>query len=251
LLIAGGGALAVVALVLLRRPMTLVAFDPEYAAATGVRVRHIDLAIMGLVLGVTLIGLKVVGLVLIVALLIIPPVTARFWSDRTSRVIWIAAAAGGGAAYVGAALSATAPNLPTGPIIVLTAFAGFTASLLLSPSRGLLAAGLTRLRFRRRVHLRQGLLALAAGHPVYEPYTLRLLTEAGLARPDGVATETGRAEAAKAHRDEARWALARQIHAHEAAAAAYDGLTPIERLLTADEIAEIDRMIGAPKEVPV
>ena len=70
--------------------MTLVAFDAEYAGAVGYDVRRIDLAMMGLVLAVTVIGLKLVGLILIVAMLIIPPVTARFWTDRIERVIWIA-----------------------------------------------------------------------------------------------------------------------------------------------------------------
>jgi manganese/zinc/iron transport system permease protein len=37
--IAVGGALVVAVTLLLRRPMTLVAFDPEYAAAVGYNVR--------------------------------------------------------------------------------------------------------------------------------------------------------------------------------------------------------------------
>ncbi|MGP1356450.1 metal ABC transporter permease, partial [Roseicyclus sp.] len=74
LTIAAGGLLAVVATWLMRRPMILVAFDAEYAAAVGYDVRRIDLMMMGAVLAVTVIGLKIVGLVLIVALLVIPPV---------------------------------------------------------------------------------------------------------------------------------------------------------------------------------
>jgi manganese/zinc/iron transport system permease protein len=57
--IAVAGALAAAFVFLLRRPMTLVAFDPEYAATTGVNVRNIDLAMMGLALIVTVIGLKI------------------------------------------------------------------------------------------------------------------------------------------------------------------------------------------------
>ena len=88
--IAAGGALALALTLVLRRPMTLVAFDAQYAAASGYDVRRIDLAMMGLVMAVTVIGLKVVGLILIVALLIIPAVTARFWTERSGRVLWIA-----------------------------------------------------------------------------------------------------------------------------------------------------------------
>ncbi len=244
-LIAVAGAVAVLAIWLLRRPMTLVAFDPGFAASIGMNVPRVDLTMMGLVMAVTIIGLKVVGLVLIVALLIIPPVTARFWSNHSGHVLWIAGALGGLAGFVGAAISASAPSLPTGPLIVLTAFALFTVSLLFAPGRGILVVWLRHRRHQRRIHLRQGLLALAQELPIYERYTLRLLVRAGLARPDGVPTQAGRARAAKACRDEARWAIARRIHSHEAAVSRYDGLMPIEQVLTLDEIHEIDRQIDA------
>jgi manganese/zinc/iron transport system permease protein len=138
-IIALGGAVAVGLTWVFRRPMLLVAFDADYAAATGHDLRRIDLAMMGLVLAVTVIGLKLVGLILIVALLIIPPVTARFWTDRAMSMIWISGAMGAVSGYLGAALSASAPALPTGPIIVLVAAGLFTASLLVAPGRGVLA----------------------------------------------------------------------------------------------------------------
>ncbi|WP_270725788.1 metal ABC transporter permease [Shimia sp. Alg240-R146] len=247
--IAVGGAVTLALVVALRRPMGLVAFDPEFAASSGVNVRRIDLAIMGLALAVTVVGLKVVGLVLIVAMLIIPPVTARFWTDRTDKMAMISGICGGAAAWVGAAVSATAPSLPTGPIIVLTSFALFALSLLLAPNRGLLAVGVRHRRFQRRVHMRQGLLALAQGQPIFERFTLTLLRRAGLAHADGVATDDGKARAAKALRDETRWQVVRADQAFESAAALYDGLRDIETVLTNDQIAEIDRRIGSPKGV--
>lgn len=247
--IAIGGSLAVFATWILRRPMTLVAFDSDYAAAMGYDVRRIDLLIMGLVMAVTVIGLKLVGLILIVAMLIIPAVTARFWTERSHQVIWIAGVVGGLSGYLGAVLSASAPALPTGPIIVLVAAGIFVFSLLFAPVRGVLAAVIRTRNFQARVHLRQGLLALAAQHPIREAYTLRLLTRAGLVRPDGVPTEAGRAQAAKIARDERRWDVAREIHQDAGLTGRYDGLTPIEEVFTADEIAEFDRRLGPP--VPV
>ena len=71
----------------------------------------------------------------------------------------------------------------------------------------------------------------------------------GLVRGDGVATPDGIALASKTLRDEKRWEVARSMHAHEAIAARYDGLTPIEKVLTRDEIAEIDNTLGGPQEV--
>jgi len=150
-LIALGSAVVLALCWLMRRPMTLVAFDPAYAATLGYNTRAIDLAIMGLAMAVTIIGLKLVGLVLIVALLIIPPVAARFWTERVGAMVWIAGAIGGFGAYIGAAISATAPDLPTGPVIVLVLAAGFAVSMLLAPARGLLWRALRHARLRRRM----------------------------------------------------------------------------------------------------
>lgn len=248
-LIAAGGLLALLMVLVLHRPMVMTSFDPEFSATAGVNTARADLAMMGLALGVTVVGLKIVGLILIVALLIIPPVTARFWTDRADHLAMISGAVGGLAGYVGAAISATAPALPTGPIIVLIAFGAFVVSLVLAPGRGALSAVLRHRAFQSRVHMRQGLLALAQGQPIYERLTLRLLRRAGLARADGVATDAGRARAAKALRDEARWQIVRSDQSWAATADLYDGLTEIETLLTSDQLAEIDRRIGPPQSV--
>ncbi|MBI1385606.1 MAG: iron chelate uptake ABC transporter family permease subunit [Rhizobiales bacterium] len=245
-LIAISAAFAVALLALLRRPMTMVAFDAEFAAASGISVRAVDLAIMGLVLGVTVIGLKIVGLVLIVALLVIPAVTARFWTERTDGVLWGAGVAGGISGYIGAAISAAAPGLPTGPIVVLVATALFAFSLLFAPARGVLAAVLRHRRFQLRVHRRQGLLALARGEPIHDQLTLAVLRREGLIRRDRVATPEGQAHAGKALLDERRWEIVRALWADEALAGRYDGLTPLETLLTPDELAAVDARLERP-----
>lgn len=244
LVISLGGALVLCLMLLLRRPMTMVAFDPEFAAGAGMNVRRIELAVMGLALAITVVGLKIVGLILIVALLIIPAVAARFWSNRVGVVVILAGAIGGISGYSGAALSATAPALPTGPIIVLVAFLIFALSLIFAPNRGILTAFLRHRDFQARVHVRQGLLALAQGQPIYEKLTLRLMQKRGLIRADSVATEAGRAHAARALLDERRWQLLRSDPAHEGAAAHYDGLTPLESVLTKDQLAELHRSLG-------
>jgi len=242
--IAAGGAAVLALVVLLRRPMVAVAFDSEFAAGQGVNLRAVDLAMMGLALAITVVGLKVVGVVLIVALLIIPPVAARLWSERVSVIVALAGAIGGLSGYLGAAISATAPGLPTGPLIVLASFALFTLSLLFAPARGVLAAGLRYWRFQRRVHLRQGLLALASGYPVHDPLTLRLMRRQGLVRADGVVTPAGRAMAARARLDERRWHMLRSLPEFEAAAARHDGLSPLSEVLTPDQLAALDRRLG-------
>lgn len=248
-LILAGGLLVCVTLFVLRRPMTLVAFDAGHATAVGIDVRRIDFLMMVLIMAVTVVGLKLVGLILIVAMLIIPPVTARFWTANSRTMIGLAAFFGGVSGYFGAAVSAASPNVPTGPIIVLVSFAIFCLSLLLAPERGLLAALVRFRRFRSRVHTRQGLLALARGEAIIDPTTLAVLRGKGLVRRDGVATGSGRAMAGRVLRDEQRWRIAREIHRHERFLGRDDMVTPIDTVLTQDEIAEIDRRLGPPRPV--
>jgi manganese/zinc/iron transport system permease protein len=150
-LIAAGGAVAAALVLLFRRPLLMVAFDPDYAAVRGIRPGVADVMLMALVLAVTLTGLKVVGLILIVALLIIPAVAARMWTDRAGRVALIAGGIGGLAGYGGAAASAAAPDLPTGPVIVLLAAAAFAGSILFGTVRGVIPQAVARARMRARL----------------------------------------------------------------------------------------------------
>ncbi len=245
IVIAVGGALTLMACLLLRRPMTMVSFDAEYAATQGLVPARVDIGMMALALAVTTIGLKIVGLILIVALLILPAVAARFWTERAEVVALLAGVMGGLAGASGAVLSALAPDLPTGPIIVLVAAALFTLSLVFAPERGVLAGAIAYMRFRRQVHMRQGLLALAHGHRVHESYSRRLLGRAGLIRADGVVTEQGRKLAAWAARDARRGSDLRSRPEGAALAARYDGLTPIEDLVTPDQLRALDDAIAS------
>lgn len=139
LLIAGGGAVVLLILALLRRPLAMTAFDPDHARQMGVNTAATDAALLLLTLACVLLGLRVVGLILIVALLITPALTARLWSDRIGVVALIAGGLGAAAGHLGAALSLALPDLPTGPAIVLLVFTAFLASILIAPRHGLLA----------------------------------------------------------------------------------------------------------------
>lgn len=240
ILIAAGGTAVMLAAIALRRPLLMLSFDRGYAQVQGLNTARLDMWLMTLVLAVTVVGLKIVGLILIVAMLIIPPVAARFWSENATNVVLLSAVFGGLSGYLGAALSATAPDLPTGPIIVLVAFGLFAGSLFFAPSRGIVASALQHRRLQHRVHLRQGLLAMAHGQPVYEDMTRKMLISQGLMRADGVPTDAGRNAAAQALRDESRWQELRRVEELAELAPRDDGLTRIEDVLTPDQIQLID-----------
>lgn len=239
-----GGVAVLVVAVVLRRAFLLVAFDPGFAEARGLPVRRVDAALLALVLAVTVVGLKVVGLILIVALLIIPPAAARFWSERTDVISLAAGAMGGAAGYLGAAISAAAPKAPTGPVIVLVAFALFALSFLLAPRRGVLAGLRGRLAFERKIHLRQGLVALSQGQDVLEHRTRRLLQARGLMRADGVVTTKGARAVREVMRDEALWRAWRHEQLQSGTMVIQHAVEPISTILTPDEISALEGRIA-------
>ncbi len=153
--------LAVVAVMI--RPLTAVAFNARYARATGLPVAAVDAVLATLVASVTLAGLQAVGMLLVVALLVTPAAAARLWARRVLPMIAIAGAMGAAAGWVGVALSASIPNAPTGALVVLVAATIFMLSLLLSPTRGLLAGVRRRQRLQRaaRSHLKRAIDARA------------------------------------------------------------------------------------------
>ncbi|MGA0371439.1 MAG: metal ABC transporter permease [Paracoccaceae bacterium] len=225
------------------RPIKLVVFDQGYSETLGISVRRVDFIILMVTLAVTVLGMKIVGLILIVALLIIPAVSARFWSERTNIILVTATLFGALSGYIGSAISAVSPGLPTGPIIVLCCFGLFLFSFLFAPKRGVLAVALDHYRFQKAVHLTQGLLSMAAAQPIYEPKTQRLLRRLGYIRADGVATETGKSLAAKTLLNEKRWSYWQEIlkESNQLDGQAVFNLMDIETKLTPDQIKSIDQ----------
>lgn len=240
--IAISAALIGLAVFALRRPFTLVAFDPGYAATRGLSLRATDLALMALTLLVTVVGLRVAGLVLIVALTIIPPVAARFWTDRPGRMVAIAAAIGALSAYVGTVLSALDANMPTGALIVLVSFAVFLASLVFSPLRGLLAGRSEARGLARSILIRQGLLDIATGRRP-EAASLTALRRSGFLDEGGEPTAEGRRAAEDAARDERLRAIHRRACPAEARGLDLD-LRPLADLLGPERIGELERLGG-------
>lgn len=154
-----GLAAAVVILLCLTfyKEFRLVCFDPGFASAAGWPVFALDALLMALVVVVTVIGLQAVGLLLVIALLIIPPAAARFWSDRLGPMLLVATLIGAASGFLGAVASALTPDLPAGAVIVIVAAGFFALGLVFGPTRGVAARLVRLVRTRRRV-ARQHLL---------------------------------------------------------------------------------------------
>ena len=149
-LIVGGTAVA------LRKEWTLLCFDEGFAGSRGYQTTWLDFSLMGAVIAVAIVGLQAVGLILIIAMLVIPPAAARFWTDHLGRILVGSTAIGAVSGFVGAMVSALVPDLPSGAMIVLTAATMFAISLCFGPVRGVLPRIARRHRLNRsldRQHL--------------------------------------------------------------------------------------------------
>lgn len=186
-LMAGAAGLAGLLAVLLRKELALVAFDEGFARSQGWPAGVLDLVLMASVVAVVVVGLQAVGLVLVIAMLIIPGASARFLTDRLGATLGLSALLGGLSGYLGAGLSAALPNLPAGGIIVLCAGAVFGVCALAGPRHGLVARWASRRALSTRVETEHMLRAMfehweSQHSSAGAPSTMPIVSECELAR---------------------------------------------------------------------
>lgn len=138
-------------LVLFRKEFLVISFDPAYGNSLGLPVASLDVLLLGMLVVATVIGLPAVGVVLIAGMLILPGAAARFWSNKLSTILGVSAVLGAVSGVLGTLVSTWLPGVPTGPVIILVAFALFALSGLFAPQRGALARLHQRSQFSRRV----------------------------------------------------------------------------------------------------
>ena len=97
--------LSVVIIVALYRAFLFATFDPEVAQVSGVRVAWIEALLMGLLSLTILVTMRVIGTLLISALLVIPASIARMLTNSFARMLWISPIIGGVSASTGMYLS--------------------------------------------------------------------------------------------------------------------------------------------------
>lgn len=129
----------------------LFTFDPEMAGALGLHVGWLRFLMTTMTTAAVVIGLQAVGVVLMAAMLIAPAAAARQWTDNLKRMVILASIFGIVAGVMGAYVSFLAPNLPTGPWMVVSAFTVFLISIVFSPRRGMLSRFLLHLKNRRKM----------------------------------------------------------------------------------------------------
>ncbi len=142
------GVVAFVILLFKRRDLTLYAFDPTHAHAIGLSPRVLGALLLGLLALTAVVALQAVGVVLVVALLIIPGATAYLLTDRFSRMLLIAPFLATACAIIGIYASYYI-DAASGGMVVLTQGLLFGIVYLFSPRHGIIATRISMLRRRK------------------------------------------------------------------------------------------------------
>ncbi|HSJ52012.1 MAG TPA: metal ABC transporter permease [Actinomycetota bacterium] len=116
------------------RRLLFSTFDPEVAEVSGVSTLRMDVLLAVVLTAVITVCMQVLGVVLIAAALIIPPVIARLLTDSFHRMMWISVAVGGFCGFAGVYLSYYL-DWASGPAVVLTASAMFVLAFVVSAVR--------------------------------------------------------------------------------------------------------------------
>lgn len=136
--VAGLAAVGLVMLLLKRRDLTLYAFDPIHCHALGISTRRLRSLLLGMLALTAVVSLQVVGVVLVVAMLIIPGATAYLLTDRFRRMLLIAPVTSVACSVAGIYLSYWI-DAASGGLVVVVQGSVFFLVYLLSPRHGLLA----------------------------------------------------------------------------------------------------------------
>lgn len=130
-IIAAGGA--ILALLIWKwKPLLAITISSELAAIEGYPVKRLKLLLLCMVAVLVALAMKIVGILLVSALLIIPPATARDFSRTPKQMALLASLIGMGSVLLGMWASFQW-DTPAGPSIVVAATSIFVASLLVAP----------------------------------------------------------------------------------------------------------------------
>lgn len=106
---------------ILFKELKLLIFDPEYLKTLGFNISYLDLVLSIMIVTVIVTGLQIVGLILMSALIISPAVAARLLTVKFRAMLILSAFFGIVSGISGAFISSSYYNLPTGPVIIVSA----------------------------------------------------------------------------------------------------------------------------------
>lgn len=119
------------------KELLLYTFDPTGAQAMGLPVNALYVGLMAVTTLTIIASMQAVGVVLVIALLVGPALSAYLLVRELHQMMMLGAVLGAGVSTVGVYFSYYT-ELPSGPSIVLVSSSLFILVLLFSPSQGIL-----------------------------------------------------------------------------------------------------------------
>jgi manganese/iron transport system permease protein/iron/zinc/copper transport system permease protein len=117
------------------RQLLFTTFDPEVAEVSGVRTERVDI-LLALMLTATIAAtMNVLGVTMIAAMLVIPPVIARLLTDSFGRMVWISTAVGTVCGFAGV-YGSYYLDWSSGGTVVIAAASLFVVAYAISGLRG-------------------------------------------------------------------------------------------------------------------
>lgn len=264
-----------IAVYLLFKEFTLLAFDKDYARSIGLPVKRIELVLTSLIVMAVVIGIQAVGVVLMAAILITPAAAARFWTDKIKVMFLLASIFGAISGLTGAYISYVAPAMPTGPWIVIVISAIAFVSFFLAPRRGIISRAFRQYTIRRTINDENVLKALyQLGEENKDFFIQRypdeiirrrkfeksnLLNVLQRLRRQGYVgntgnlwglTEEGKNRGKRVLKIHRLWELYLTTHLHIAPDHVHEDADTIEHLLTPELEAELEQLLDYPKVDP-
>ncbi|WP_349401637.1 ABC-type manganese/zinc/iron transport system, permease protein [Candidatus Phytoplasma solani] len=150
-LIAIGSLIILIVVFLLWKELKVFFFDEIFAKSIGFHNLVISVIFNTLLIGVIVISLKITGIILTSAFLIMPSIISRQISNKLAVNVIISSFIMVFSGFIGVVVSTCNANVPTGPaVIVVTAIILFIACLL-NPKYGVIQQKLKHYRYQKKI----------------------------------------------------------------------------------------------------
>jgi len=250
------------------RYLFITTFQPVIASTMGISTKMVHYFLMLMLSFAIVAGLKTVGVILVVALLITPSSTALLLSNKLKNVLFISAAVGLLSSVTGLILSIIY-NTPPGPAMVLVAAAFYFVAALFSPEKGVVLRSIRSYKQRQKIE-REDILRQAVKHSISNPLTLtklkdrlglkaqRLKSHLKYLSGEGVIlmgdtitlTAKGRGQAQALVRAHRLWESYQVEHMGLTEGQIHDEADRLEHHLTPELLDEVDAKLGFPETDP-
>jgi manganese/zinc/iron transport system permease protein len=210
---------------LLWKELKLSSFDPALATSMGISATFMHYLLMMMVAITTVGSFEVVGSILVIAMLIVPPATAQLLTNRLAPMMGLACVFGVLSAVIGYWLaSETVWNVDPSGAMVVAAGGMYALAVLFSPQYGVLSTIVRNLQTALRI-LREDLLLMLYRIEEIDP-TMRMRPDEAVAAVGGgtlanwalaMLRRRGRVEVrdGRLHMtDDGRWRAARLVRGH-------------------------------------